>query len=48
VFPCWTTPTGQHTAWDLGLLDIILRSVVPLFFVRALGYLVGWLRDMPV
>jgi malonate transporter len=28
------------------LLDIILSSVVPLFFVMALGYLAGWLRDI--
>jgi malonate transporter and related proteins len=28
------------------LLDIILSSVVPVFFVMALGYLAGWLRDI--
>jgi malonate transporter and related proteins len=28
------------------LLDIILGSVVPLFFVMALGYLAGWMRDI--
>jgi malonate transporter and related proteins len=28
------------------LLDIILGSVVPVFFVMALGYLAGWLRDI--
>jgi malonate transporter len=28
------------------LLDIILSSVVPLFFVMALGYLAGWMRDI--
>jgi hypothetical protein len=47
VLPCWTTPIGQHAAWDLDLLDFILSSVVPLFFVMALGYLAGWLREMP-
>jgi malonate transporter and related proteins len=28
------------------VLDIILSSVVPVFFVMALGYLAGWLRDI--
>jgi malonate transporter and related proteins len=28
------------------LLDIILSSVVPVFFVMALGYLAGWLREI--
>jgi len=28
------------------MLDIILSSVVPMFFVMALGYLAGWTRDI--
>src|SRR5580704_1462847 len=36
-----STPQG-----DLNLLDIILSAVVPVFFVMALGYLAGWLRDI--
>jgi hypothetical protein len=37
VLPCGITPIGQHAAGDLDLLDIILRSVGPLFFRMALG-----------
>jgi malonate transporter len=46
VFPRWATPIGQYAAWELDLPDIILSSVVPLFFVMALGYLAGWIRDI--
>jgi hypothetical protein len=28
------------------LLDTILGAIVPVFFVMALGYLAGWMRDM--
>jgi malonate transporter len=28
------------------LIDMILNSVVPVFFVMALGYLAGWVRDI--
>ena len=28
------------------MLNIILSSLVPVFFVMALGYLAGWVRDM--
>jgi malonate transporter and related proteins len=31
---------------ELYVLDIILSAVVPVFFVMALGYLAGWLRDI--
>jgi malonate transporter and related proteins len=31
---------------DLAMLNIILSSLVPVFFVMALGYLAGWVRDM--
>jgi predicted permease len=36
-----STPQG-----DLSLLDVILSAVVPMFFVMALGYLAGWMRDI--
>jgi len=45
VLPRWATPSGQHAAWKLDLLYITLSSVVPLFFVMALGYLAGWMRN---
>ena len=38
--------TDEYAAGDLNLLDIILSAVVPVFFVMALGYLAGWVRDI--
>jgi hypothetical protein len=32
-------------AWDIDMLHMILGSIVPVFFVMALGYLAGWTRD---
>jgi malonate transporter and related proteins len=46
VLPCKTTPIGQHAARELDLLDIILGSTVPVFFVIALGYFAGWTRKI--
>jgi malonate transporter and related proteins len=31
---------------DLDMLNMILNSLVPVFFVMALGYLAGWMRDI--
>jgi malonate transporter len=43
----WELPAiGQHARRDVDMLGMILSSVVPVFFVMALGYLAGWVRDI--
>jgi hypothetical protein len=43
---CSNARRARDALGDLNLIDIILSAVVPVFFVMALGYLAGWLRDI--
>jgi malonate transporter and related proteins len=36
----------QHAGTELDMLNVIVSSIVPVFFVMALGYLAGWVRDI--